>query len=51
MSVSKQFKIIAGLILVVAMTAYTQTSVPHGVVVFLLAFATFLVGCFAGDEY
>lgn len=51
MSTTKVFKIIAGLVLVVALTAYTQTSVPHGAVVFLLAFATFLVGHFAGDEY
>ncbi|MBZ3666253.1 hypothetical protein [Pseudomonas monteilii] len=51
MSTNKVFKLIAGLVLVVALTAYTQTSVPHGAVVFLMAFATFLVGYFAGDVY
>lgn len=50
MNYSKAFKVIAGLALIVAVTAYTQTSTVDGAVVFLLAFVTFLIGYFAGEE-
>ncbi|WP_160328360.1 hypothetical protein [Pseudomonas putida] len=51
MSVSKVFRVIAGGALVIAMTAYTQTSTSHGAVVFLLGFVIFLTGFFAGEDY
>lgn len=51
MNVSKVFKTISGLLLIIAMTAYSQ-SPDHlnGVVVFLIAFSTFLSGFFAGED-
>ncbi|MDF3188047.1 hypothetical protein [Pseudomonas paracarnis] len=51
MSTSKAFKLIAGLMMVIAMTAYSQTvEHAHGAVVFLLAGTTFLMGYFAGED-
>lgn len=51
MNGSKSFKLIAGLMLVIASTAYSQTAEhAHGAVVFLTAGATFLMGYFAGED-
>lgn len=51
MNESKAFKLITGLMLVIASTVYSQTADhAHGAVVFLVAGATFLVGYFAGED-
>ncbi|WP_432783704.1 hypothetical protein QZH45_09610 [Pseudomonas corrugata] len=51
MNASKPFKLVAGLMLVIAVTAFTQTTDhTHGAVVFLVAGATFLMGYFAGED-
>lgn len=51
MNTSKTFKLIAGLMLVIASTAYSQTTEhTHGAVVFLVSGATFLMGYFAGED-
>ncbi|MCK8685346.1 hypothetical protein [Pseudomonas umsongensis] len=51
MNASKGFKLIAGLMMVIAATAYSQT-VDHaqGGVVFLMSGVTFLIGYFAGED-
>ena len=51
MNTSKTFKFIAGLMLVMAATFYSQTAEhAQSGVVFLLSGATFLVGYFARED-
>ncbi|MGF6154003.1 hypothetical protein [Pseudomonas fluorescens] len=51
MNTSKTFKLIAGLMMVIAATAYSQTAAPaQGSIVFLMSGVTFLIGYFAGDD-
>lgn len=51
MSTSKGLKLFAGLMMVIAATAYTQTAhQSQGGVVFLLSGVTFLIGYFAGED-
>jgi hypothetical protein len=51
MNESKAFKFIAGAMLVIAMTVYSQTTEHlQGAAVFLISATTFLVGYFAGED-
>ena len=48
---SKVFKVISGLLLIIATTAYSQTAGQiNGAVIFLVAFSIFLSGFFAGED-
>ncbi|MFJ7312539.1 hypothetical protein ACIQVE_07160 [Pseudomonas sp. NPDC098747] len=51
MNTSKLLKLIAALMMVIATTAYSQTTDhAQGGVVFLMSGVTFLVGYFAGED-
>jgi hypothetical protein len=51
MNSSKVFKVISGLLLIVATTAYSQTAGQlNGAVIFLVACSIFLSGFFAGED-
>lgn len=51
MTTSKSFKLVSGLMQVVAVTVYSQTADHmHAAVVFFMAGAIFLVGYFAGED-
>lgn len=51
MNPSKAFKLVAGLMMVIAATAYSQTTEhAQGGVVMLMSSVTFLIGYFAGED-
>lgn len=51
MSTSKGFKVLAGLMLIIALAGYSVTVESiQGSVVFLMASVIFLIGFFAGED-